>query len=271
MNPSEAWALLTLRSKSFDRSSGAHGSLTSGDVAALLGGLDREPFLMGMAAELADMRSLREVELNLWARAGHMARKENWKLIGGEMTVRRLSAVALYEAIDDLMCYECNGTKQMVFAIAEHPGLAMARSYRAINPQSCAVECIACEGEGRIVLTGRRKAALASLNKDTWTRFWSGRYERIFEIAHGWRETAGRYLANRLKDEQVDTEGLSAQIRAYEQREENINKISDSCALPKLHGKNSPREVTSEGNSGVTEVDFRAMKRTKLRLPEAAE
>lgn len=267
MNPSEAWSLLTIRSKAFSLSSRGHGGTTTTDIAALLGGLDREPFLMGMASELGDLRALKDIELVLWERGRHLSERENWDPPRGQFTVRRMAGVALYEAIDDRRCYVCNGSGEMHISLKDAPGMIMAPTYRAVNADACAVRCPACVG-GQVRLSGRKKADLAGINKDMWTRTWARRYEPIFRIANGWRQTAAQYLAARIREEEaeVDTEAkVDAKLRA-DAAWKNIKQIKGSCGQEKLHIQSARRISAPEGNASPPEVDLEALDRPVLKL-----
>lgn len=267
MNPSEAWALLTIRSKAFAMSSKGHGAVTSADIAGLLGGLDREPFLMGMASELGDLGALKQIELVLWERSRQMSDRGNWDPPRGEFTVRRMAAVALYEAIDDPRCYVCNGSGEMHFSLKDLPAMIMAPTYRAVSSVACGVRCPACVA-GRVRLSGRKKADLAGINKDVWTRLWAKRYEPIFQIANGWRQTAAQYLAARIREEEaeVDSEAkVDAKLRA-DQAWKNIKQNSGYCDKQKRELVSPRRTAAPEANATPSEVDFQALQRPVLKL-----
>lgn len=273
MNPSEAWTLLTIRSASFSRIPGGHGGVTSADIAALLGGLDREPFLMGMAADLGDYNSLRQIELVLWERARQIGERENWDPPRGEFTVRRMAAVALYEAINDPRCYVCNGSAEMTVALTEYPGMILAPTYREINETLCAVRCPACVA-GKVRLSGRKKADLAGINKDMWTRVWGRRYEPVFQVANGWLETARKYLKDRVRDEHeipVDTAAKQGGLGGREQSVKKANEISNSCTTEPIERIRPARKGASAGSESVVEVDFGALQRSTLRLKRKKE
>jgi hypothetical protein len=275
MNPSEAWALLTLRSKHFARTPGGHGGTTASDIAALLAGLDREPFLMGMAADLGDFSALQQIELVLWERARQMGERENWDPPRGEFTVRRMAAVALYEAVKDPRCYVCNGTAEMTISLADYPGMILAPSFRAITDTSGAVRCPACI-DGKIRLSGRKKADLAGINKDMWTRVWARRYEPIFQIANGWRETAHKYLRDRIREEEaeVDTSPAHRESTTFDGHRrdgEKPKEISNSCMPKPVDGITRPRRGTSEESDKVINLDLGALQRSTLRLNRKKE
>lgn len=267
MNPSEAWALLTIRSNNFARTPGGHGSTTTADIAGLLGGLDREPFLMGMAAELGDFPSLQQIELVLWERARHIGDRENWDPPRGEFTVRRMTAVALYEAINDPRCYVCNGSAEMAFALDEYPGMILAPTFRTITTTTGVVRCPACV-QGKVRLSGRKKADLAGINKDMWTRIWAKRYEPLFSIANGWRETARKYLKERIRDEEgeVDTDPKVARSETSKREAEKPKQISNSCTPKPVEGITRAGSSASAGSDKVVDLDFGALQRATLKL-----
>ena len=268
MNPSEAWALLTIRSKAFAMSSKGHGATTTADVAALLAGLDRHPFLMGMAAECGDMNALRQIEWVLWVRAKTLADAEDWDPPHGEFTVRRMVGVALLEAIDDRRCPACNGQGIVAFTLGDNPALMFSSSFAPINGMTGRVQCSVCVGECHIRLSGRMKARLAGINKDTWTRIWARRYEPIFTLANGWREQAKQYLAARVREEEanVDTEAKIDTKQRADEAWKNINQINNSCANEKVAIHSPRRKAAPEANVTPPEVDFQALDRTVLRL-----
>jgi hypothetical protein len=267
LNPSEAWTLLTLRSKHFARTPGGHGGSSTSDIAALLAGLDHEPFLMGMAADLGDFGALRQIELVLWERARQIGERENWDPPRGEFTVRRMAAVALYEAINDPRCYVCNGSAEMTISLAEFPGMILAPTYRQITATSCVVRCPACVC-GKVRLSGRKKADLAGINKDMWTRIWAKRYEPLFSIANGWRETARQYLAARIREEEapVDTDLKQSTLARAAREAEKAKKISNSCTSQPVERITRARKGASDGSESVVEVDFRPLQRATITL-----
>lgn len=273
MNPSEAWALLTIRSKHFPRQPAGHGATTTYDVAALLAGLDRDPFMMGMAAECGDENALKQIELVLWVRAKTISDSENWDPPRGEFTVRRMVAVALFEAIDDRRCVGCNGKGYVTFTIHEHPALMFAPTFEQVSPLAGRVRCSVCQGSGQVRLSGRKKAALAGINKDVWTRTWQRRYEPIFSIARNWREAARQYLAARIReidDGNVDKPPSAADFSGAGARAKNVIPIKDSCSSVKNRDTRRPRRTAPERNLALAEdpadVNFAALGRTTLSL-----
>lgn len=268
MNPSEAWSLLTIRSKAFSLQSKGHGATTSSDIAALLAGLPREPFLMGMAAECGDLGALQDIELVLWVRAKAIADREDWDTPRGHFTVRRMVGVALYEAMEDYRCYGCNGTGSMVFDLRDYPAMMMAPTFEVTGPTTGKVRCVCCQSSGSVRLSGRKKADLAGINKDTWTRLWARRYESVFQIARDWRQSAKNHLASRIRDEkdEVDKEGVAHEAFQIGSEEKKSMPIKDSCTVTKLRARKHPRITAPKGNVAPAELDFGAFQRAILRL-----
>jgi hypothetical protein len=199
MNPTQAWTLLTARSPSMDRVAAGHLSMKPADVAALLSGLAPELLWMGMAYVCGDLRSLRDLERHLWVRVQGMSELNNWEF-SKQMNCRRLAGLALYEAIDDLRCQICNGKGTTTFELSREPGMMFSPYYERLNEHEGRVRCMACQGSGKVRLSGRKRADLCGISKDSWARVWGRRYEPVFEVANGWLNDASRYLAKRLRE-----------------------------------------------------------------------
>lgn len=267
VNPSEAWNLLTVRSSAIERQSSGHGALRTADIAAMLAGLHPEPYMMGMAAECGDYKALRQIELVLWTRANKIAERERWEPPRGEFTVRRMAALALYEAIDDRRCYACNGEGHMEFSLQTHPGLIMAPSYRELNVASGTIRCPACQGSGQIRLSGRKKADLAGINKDSWTRQWARRYEPVFRIANDWREQARSYLAARMREAgKVDNVPVSELPQAKRFGHEKVFEINASCEKVKSEISSRSRITTPSAKAAPKVLAFEALQRPVLTV-----
>lgn len=199
MNPSAAWAMLTARSAAFPRSPGGHNSLSREDVEAMLCGLARNAFLMGMAYECHDLKALEDLERRLWQIVIGMSQAEQWKLPKGEFVTRRLAALALYESMDPLICPQCNGKGTTTFELRREPGLMMSQYYSQLNEHEGRIRCQACQGSGKVKLSARKRADLAGINKDTWPRYWASRYEAVFALTREWLTEARSHLARELR------------------------------------------------------------------------
>lgn len=199
MNPTQAWSLLTTRSPSMDRISAGYLSMKPADVAALLAGLYREAFLMGMAHFCADYRSLTDLERNLWVRVQDMANSGNWEFAHGFLGCRRLAGLALFETIDDLTCQTCSGKGTTTFVLTEEPSLIFSPYYELLNAYEGRIRCMSCWGAGRLRLSGRKRADLAGIGKDAWSRTWAKRYEPVYQLTQRWLGDANTHLAKQLR------------------------------------------------------------------------
>lgn len=205
MNPSAAWAMLTARSPAFPRMPGGHNSLTKEDVAAMLSDLYRDACLMGMAYECHDMKALQDLELRLWQIVIGMSQREpQWKLPKGEFVTRRLAALALYEAMDPLVCPVCNGKGTTTFQLHREPGLMLSQYFSQLNEWEGRIRCMGCQGSGKVKLSARKRADLAGINKDTWPKYWASRYEEVFALTKGWLSDARAHLARKLRKNAED-------------------------------------------------------------------
>lgn len=200
MNPTQAWALLTARSPSMDRISAGHAALKPSDIAGMLGGLYREAFWIGMVYACADSRALADLERNLWVRVMDMADRGSWEFTHGQMSCRRLAGLALYETVDDRTCPVCNGKGTTTFSLDEIPGLVFSPYYERLNEYEGRIRCMGCQSSGKVKLSGRKRADLAGIGKDAWSRVWCKRYEPVYALAVGWLGDANRHLAKRLRE-----------------------------------------------------------------------
>lgn len=199
MNPSAAWAMLTARSPNMKRVSCGYGETTKEDIAASLSGLYEDAMLMGMFYECGDGKALVRLERRLWQRVIGMAQAERWKLPTGEFVTRRLVGLALYEAMDPLICPECNGKGSTTFDLRHNPGLILSPYYSQLSEREGRLRCAACQGSGKVKLSGRKRADLAGINKDTWIRYWSSRYEAVLTLTRDWLSDARSHLARQLR------------------------------------------------------------------------
>lgn len=199
MNPSAAWSMLTVRSVAMERMARGHNAMTKEDVAAMLSGLDRNQMLMGMAYECHDMEALLDLERRLWQIVIGMAQAEHWKLPEGEFVTRRMAALALYEAMEPLICWQCNGKGSTTFQLHREPALMLSPYFSQMNQYEGRIRCAGCQGSGKVKLSGRKRADLAGINKDTWIRYWSSRYEAVYALTREWLSDARSHLARQLQ------------------------------------------------------------------------
>lgn len=268
MNPSEAWTLLTVRSKNLAGGAAGHGAPDSSLIAALLAGLDSDAFLMGMAAECGDMKALRQLEWGLWTRARTFSENEEWNPPQGEFTVRRMVGVALYEAIDDRRCPKCNGQKTITFTIDDDPALLFATTYEHISPTTGQVQCWVCAGSGQLRFSSKMKARLAGIDREVWSR-WQRRYERIYAIPHNWREEAKQYLQARIREiEDAEAEEAAADEPSRVVMLEAVRRLKRSgraCSVDNRRAKNRARKSAPSVNA-PPELEYGALRRPTLTL-----
>lgn len=110
MNPANAWLLLTARSPGVDISPSGFGSLKPSDVGLALQGLDRTRFLFGMAALAGDRNNLHELVTRFKLEVIlPLAEESGWKIKSGSEAYRRLAALAVFEFLQGVRCFVCNG------------------------------------------------------------------------------------------------------------------------------------------------------------------
>ena len=110
-NPAPAWAMLTARSKgSGPPMPPGVVRLTPEEVAAMLVGLGRGPYLTALAHYTGDLHVVRDLDIWLTTRTHAIHVEQNWGEVerGGEIS-RRLSATAIYGLLQPTHCEVCNG------------------------------------------------------------------------------------------------------------------------------------------------------------------
>jgi hypothetical protein len=196
MNPSKAWAMLTARGVAFGGSGGGIPELTPAEIARMLQGLARGPFLAGMVKECGDARSLGELERWLWIEAMSIACRERWPLCHGQQYCRRLSGLAIFEFIvpKPNRCRECGGKGYVVF-------------------QGNGVECTSCSNTGGASLVAHARCDLAGIPLRQWeSGGWSARYEAVHMTIHSWHSDALSHITrafgrmNETFDDETATE-----------------------------------------------------------------
>lgn len=257
MNPSHAWSLLTARCKGGIPMPPGVAGLTSDEVAAMLSGLERGPYLMGLVHFAADVHSLPALERWLTIQIAWIHAELNWgPAERGGCISRRLAATVLFEVLQGAACEECNGLGTSlapmrgvevhvrpkihrgrtpdVYTFEEtdpKTGEKVLKTVRVVSglhaPELHVVHwrrlrkrlstwkagdntvfigsrvwmerlCPECQGSGRSVMSGRKRARLAGLGKDAWSRTWAARYEPLHTLALGWRDRAWSHLAEQL-------------------------------------------------------------------------
>lgn len=197
MNPCVAWAMLTARSPNFPRMPRGHGGLTPNDIAAMLAGLERPAFLMGMAYECGDQKALRELEAILWRWVIDRAREAHWRSPRPRFLCRRLAGLALYEALDPMVCPTCNGKATLTFSLDEHPDYILSPYYGELNEHEGKIRCLTCRGAGKVKLSARKRADLAGIHKFIWQQYWGSKYEDVHQLAKDWLYQARAHIAKK--------------------------------------------------------------------------
>lgn len=183
MNPEKGWLRLTVRAASLTGGVGGPPQYTQADVARLLQGLARGPFLMGMVRETMDMYSLAELEERLSNEIHDVAREDDWPAGGLDLYwhCRNFAGLAILEVIEPRPdpCKLCKGQGS-----ASIGGTAFV--------------CPGCSGFGGHALTPDMRAERVSIPRSTWRSGWAARYELGFRIASGWSSEAISHLARNL-------------------------------------------------------------------------
>lgn len=190
MNPSKAWALLTARGVQFGGTIGGTPYLTPADVARMLKGLDRGPFLAGMVKESGDVSCLGDLERHLWIETMRLAEgyddrgrpyRKPWPLSHGQSYCRRLAGLAVFEFVMPRpeVCSECHGRGWVKF-------------------EGQGIECRACRNTGGSKLHPRMRAELAGIPFTSWKDGWSARYEEVHATVQSWHSIALSHLRRAL-------------------------------------------------------------------------
>lgn len=109
-NPSQAWALLSARAQQYHGMPPGFGGLTMDEVAAMMRGLERGPYLVALAHYAGDLRVLPDLERRLTVEITRIHVDAGWEApTRGDHISRRLSATALYELFQPPLCEACGG------------------------------------------------------------------------------------------------------------------------------------------------------------------
>lgn len=178
MNPSKAWAMLNARGAAFGGvGGGGIPSLTASDIARMLTGLERGPFLAGMVKECGDIRSVAELERWLWIEAMNIACRERWPFCRGQAYCRRMAGLAVYEFIVPVpsVCESCSGDG---FIVVDGNGM----------------ECTECRNRGGRKMSANLRSELAGIPYTSWRQGWGTRYEAVYLTVQGWHSAAMSHM-----------------------------------------------------------------------------
>lgn len=186
---SKAWTMLTARAIQYDQSGGrGHSTLTPSDVAGMLAGLDRAPYLCGLFVEAGYWDVLYELERQLWRAILDLACEQLWNLPKGPAQCRPLGHLALLElAGPSTPCRPC-GESGLV--TDRHTGTQK--------------QCTQCLGRGKVPLVSATRADLIGVNRSNWDRVWEDRYKHVFGIPLNWLYEANRHLRTQLRKEEKE-------------------------------------------------------------------
>ena len=206
MNPSRAWTMLSARSRGFTmRGTGGGDGMKWQDVADLLAGMKRGPFLTGLAYYAGDWSSVPDLErhLTVWVTDLHAA--GNWRMPErGDWISRRLAAVAIYELLQPDLCEVCHGRKvapkcRAVEVVARKPAEQRARfvaeerapiSVPALYPpprHSTGYQCLGLAPLNTLPARPRR-VLLDRARLRRWVKGREAKGERVYCIARHWVE-----------------------------------------------------------------------------------
>jgi len=187
-DPSKAWAMLTARGAGMGGVHGGIPSLTAADVARMLRGLDRGPFLAGMVRESGDISCLGPLERWLWVKTMWRSEQLGWPNAHGQAYCRRLAGLAVLEFVMPRpeVCPECHG-----------------RGW--ITHESQGIECRACANTGGQKIEPRMRAQLAGIPPTSWTEGWAARYEDVHATVQSWHSDAKTHLRRALEGVYEDT------------------------------------------------------------------
>lgn len=185
MKSEHAWALLTARAIQYGKVPGGHAAMSQADIAALLAGLARRPYLTAMLADVGDTTVHHELYMLVRESVISVAIDERWKLARPKIC-EQLALLAIFELVGARdPCGVCEGSGSVPIEEGS-PTL---------------VPCEVCLGTGRAPLTGRDRASLLEIHESNWNRTWAPRYEGVFVQLHYWLADARRHMARKLRKE----------------------------------------------------------------------
>lgn len=186
MSAAEEIARLTARSawktEKLDRSISA---VLPSDIAAALPS-ERLPRLLVMAAYMQDEAAKRWASIYLYVETHKLIQKYGWDVPTGVEIYRAMAAVAVHEAINPMVCRNCEGHKIPIDGTRDICG-------RVIRGKP--VPCPECGGGGikamdeAEIYTALRGCQLAgyrnidTISRKAWERKWRRRYREIYQLA----------------------------------------------------------------------------------------
>ncbi len=182
MDPADFIARLTPVTQDFQQVGvSSTAGLNAMDAARALAGLERGPYLLSIVMWAGDMSSVYHLENQLWFYVCGVATDEKWVVTVGAEMLRGLAKMAVAEVISPRLCSSCSGRG-------------------SVSPRGGAVrDCAACAGTGKAKISGRHRARLAEIDKNSWQRVWGPRYERYFIAQlNSWEAAAESHVRQKL-------------------------------------------------------------------------
>lgn len=212
-NPSKAWALITARGAQLGGVGGGCPDITASDIARLLKGLARGPFLAGMVREGGDVSSLPDLERWLWLATMALADPVDWRgrpipelawpMSHGQAYCRRLAGLAVFEFAvpQPVRCEDCEGR-----GWKRREGQGVACSSCTAGPLDPRIPSLSDSpvaedpgSTGYRSLNPAQRAELAGIPLRSWKDGWGGRYELVYVTVCGWHSIALSHLRRALE------------------------------------------------------------------------
>lgn len=144
--------------------------LTASEAAAILAGLEKKRFEMGWMFITHNYAKYNFISLMVLNEATKIVVKEKWRLPKRKYLLRRMSALAVIEALAPRLCRNCRGHGQV-----------LDTKHKLI------VECKKCHGTGGgNAFSNTKRAKLLDVDKDNFNKVWAKRYNQIYMIPYQW-------------------------------------------------------------------------------------
>lgn len=152
-------------------------AFSGAELAAVLCGLPRGPYLLGRAAYVGDETVIPELQRIVLAKASGIFKREDVKHPG---FIRELCAAAIWDVCKPPRCPRCKGTKDAPTA--------------AGTPRACPL----CEGLGLVHMGTKRACTTFHIGRERWKsiRF---RYHRLEGLLWAWDEQVRGRVRRRMK------------------------------------------------------------------------
>lgn len=200
-------ALLTARGVTIGGTFGGSPDLTPSEVARMLQGLERGPYLSCVVRDCGDIGRLPDLERCLWLRTIAMADpvdshgrplpKLSWPLSHGQGYCRRLAGLAVFEFLcpRSRKCEACDGRGWVT-----HQGQGVVCNECSTAPPDPRVtdETDQPGGTGFKSMSQEMRAEIAGIPLRSWKDGWSQRYEQVHTQIWEWHALAMSHLRTAL-------------------------------------------------------------------------